>query len=467
MNLKSPTIRLLFTALSLLISVSVFGQGWEQIFIWERSFYYGGTSVVQDSDNGYVICGSSNNNDVNGVLTKTNSDGLMIWSESYDNNAVDCFFDMSKTQDGGFVLGGLTQGEFFSWNQQSDFYLVKTNEFGTTEWSKVYNGISEGFESCFSVQQTSDEGFILGGKTHINTNGKGFDDDGDILIIKTDNLGNEEWHSAFDLNAGLEANSMSVCQTSDNGYIICGTKRIDVNEPDNYGHADIWLCKINNSGDLEWEKTFGPPGDNLDSWDYGADVKQTPDGGYIICGRSEHGIGNSGGGDALLIRTNHTGQVLWQKFIGGSDSSDTSESLELTDDGGFIVVGQSDNGNPINGGNNGDVYIFKTNESGDVLWEMYYGGEGEDYGFDVKKTAEGGYIICGGYEATISGVYQTYLIKTDSEGTLSSEFTIPTPSPKILDKVVDALGREVNRTTNQILFYIYDDGSVEKKFIFE
>ena len=88
----------------------------------------------------------------------------------------------------------------------------------------------------------------------------------------------------------------------------------------------------------------------------------------------------------------------------------------------------------------------------------------KEKGYSVQQTSDGGFIIAGW---TMENNGDIYLIKTDSEGTLSSSFTILTPSPRKLEKVVDALGREVNHTTNQILFYIYDDGSVEKKFIVE
>ena len=99
-------------------------------------------------------------------------------------------------------------------------------------------------------------------------------------------------------------------------------------------------------------------------------------------------------------------------------------------------------------------------------WEQTYEVLGFEGGKSVQQTSDEGYIITG-YKEIIQGPTKVWLIKTDSEGTLSSEFTIPTPSSRKLDKVVDALGREVNHTTNQILFYIYDDGSVEKKFIVE
>ena len=143
--------------------------------------------------------------------------------------------------------------------------------------------------------------------------------------------------------------------------------------------------------------------------------------------------------------------------------------IKQTNDDGYIIVGSHQTFD-LSYYEYERIILIKTNENGTEQWTQTFGGEGyRDTGFAVQQTTDGGYIIVGsrsdyGDEEEISLVY---LIKTDSEGTLSSSFTIPTPSPKKLDKVVDALGREVNHTTNQILFHIYDDGSVEKKFIVE
>ena len=113
-----------------------------------------------------------------------------------------------------------------------------------------------------------------------------------------------------------------------------------------------------------------------------------------------------------------------------------------------------------------DVYLIKTNGNGVEQWSQTYGGTESESGSSVKQTTDGGFIIAGS-TLSFGEDYDVYLIKTDSEGTQSSLFTIPTPSNRKLEKVIDILGREVNHTTNQILFHIYEDGTVEKKFVVE
>ena len=216
-----------------------------------------------------------------------------------------------------------------------------------------------------------------------------------------------------------------------------------------------------------WEQIFGGPYD-----DQGISVQQTSDGGYIITGYTMDLVYFDE--DLLLIKTDENGNEEWSQIYGpdffDEEISQVGYSVQQTTDGGYIVTGlRKDVLVPP------DVWLIKTDENGEEEWSQTFGGEGFDVGHSVQQTNDGGYVVTGFteyFELDISGSIvnsnsDVYLIKTDSEGTLSSSFNISTPSPRKLEKVVDALGREVHHTTNQILFHIYYDGSVEKKFIVE
>ena len=148
----------------------------------------------------------------------------------------------------------------------------------------------------------------------------------------------------------------------------------------------------------------------------------------------------------------------WEKTFGGL-ASDYGYSVEQTNDGGYIICGDSTN----------YIYIIKTNTTGNQQWSQIIGDGFNSYdGYSIKQTTDGGYIICGMTEIIHEQDYDIYLIKTDSQGNVTSTFNIPTPSSnRKLVKVVEILGRETKPQTNTPIIEIYDDGSVEKKVIIE
>jgi hypothetical protein len=189
----------------------------------------------------------------------------------------------------------------------------------------------------------------------------------------------------------------SVQQTSDGGYIVAGyTGSFGA------GYYDVYLIKTNASGDTLWTRTYGGM-----SYDYSYSVQQTSDGGYIVAGRTES-FGN-GLSDVYLIKTNVSGDTLWTRTYGGA-SWDYGYSVQQASDGGYIVAGWT-----LSFGNTRQVYLIKTNASGDTLWTRTYGGASYDYGYSVQQSSDEGYIVAGWTESFGNG-WQVYLIKTDSLG---------------------------------------------------
>ena len=248
--------------------------------------------------------------------------------------------------------------------------------YGDFDWYKIFgNPGDEGH----SVQQTSDGGYIIVGQRDIDGNSHW-----DLCLTKTDTNGNEQWNKLF--GDGGPDFGYSIRQTFDGGYIITGRKW---DYPSGDNRYDLWLIKTDSSGNEQWDKTFGGPGDQS-----GQCVQLTTDGGYIIAGY----IGYGGGGkDSWLIKTDANGNEQWNKTFG---SPDQFQYVQQTTDGGYIMVGGS--------------WLIKTDSGGNEHWRKAIDGGG----YSVHQTSDGGYVIAAGFSMTVGSQSYTdaLLIKADSNG---------------------------------------------------
>ncbi len=303
-------------------------------------------------------------------------------------------------------------------------------------WEQTYGG--SGSDEGYSVQQTTDGGYIICGYTTSFGNGGT-----DVYVIKTDFQGNTLWTQTYGGTGNDRGKSIQ--QTTDGGYIICGETKSFGN-----GLYDFYLIKTDGSGNQLWSQTWG---DTLE--DNGYSVEQTTDGGYILCGRTRSVI--NGMTNVYIIKTDSQGNTLWTQTYGGTTGGETGKSVKQTSDGGYIICGWKDM----------NLYLIKTDNVGDSLWTKTYVGNG-DGGNSVQQTTDGGYIICGYTDSFGNGSEDIYLIKTDSQGNITSTFNRPTPSSnRKLEKVVDILGRETIPQPNTPFIEIYDDGTVDKKVVVE
>jgi hypothetical protein len=153
--------------------------------------------------------------------------------------------------------------------------------------------------------------------------------------------------------------------------------------------------KLNSSGDIEWQKCLG--GTN---WDVAYTIQQTSDGRFIVAGYTESNdgdvSGNHGNSDYWVVKLDSSGDILWQKCLGGT-SWDFANSIQQTSDGGFIVAGYTESNDGDVSGNHGgsDAWVVKLNSSGDIEWQKCLGGTGDEYVNSIKQTSDGGFIVAG------------------------------------------------------------------------
>lgn len=340
-------------------------------------------------DGGYLIAGytlsfGQGNRDV--YVIRADAQGNLLWSKTYGSTDIDYGWTVDLTSDGGFIVGAHS-GSFGLGSH--DVYLLKCDSVGNLEWTRVYGGGAA--DGAYSMQETTDSGFIIA--SHTSSFGAG---QHEVYLIKTDSSGDTTWTRSYGGTGGDYLRSVQ--QTTDGGYITAS-------ETFSFGagNADVYLVKTDSLGNLEWAKTYGGAGA-----DYGYSVCQTTDGGFITCGYTTSA--GAGGFDVLLLKTDALGNVAWSKTYGGI-SFDYGYEVRQTADGGFVVCGHSGILDVA-----GDVYLLRTDSLGDLLWSRSIGGAGSDYGWMVEETLDSGFAIAGCTSSFGAGGSDVLLIKTDASG---------------------------------------------------
>ena len=204
----------------------------------------------------------------------------------------------------------------------------------------------------------------------------------------------------------------SIQQTSGGGFIVAGeTWSNDGDVSGNHGIVDSWIVKLNSSGDIIWQKCFGGTDD-----DVAFSIQQTSDGGFIVAGYTSSNdgdvSGNHGGGDYWVVKLDSSGTIQWQKCLGGTDN-DEAKSIQQTSDGGYIVAGEtwSNDGDVSGNHGNSDYWVVKLNSSGDIEWQKCLGGTVKDIAKTIQQTSDGGFIVAGytnSNDGDVSGIHGDY-----------------------------------------------------------
>ena len=336
---------------------------------WDRVF--GGTDednlhcIQQTSDGGFILGGFSKSG-ISGNKTqpcwggtfygdywivKTDSLGYKEWDKDFGGTSDDLLSSISQTTDGGFILGGYSRSGISGDKTQPmwglvDYWIVKTDSLGNKQWEKDFGGFDVDY--LFSIQQTLDGGFILGGYSESGISGDKTDGGwgwSDYWIIKTDSLGNKQWDK--DYGGTQQDEFISIQQVSDGGYILAGSSASgiggDKTQP-NWGDWDYWIIKTDSIGIKQWDKVFGGS-----SHEECYNILQTVDGGYLISGDSYSSISgnktenNLGSEQIWVAKTDSLGNLIWDKTILEPGHDETGISIQ-TKDGCYLMANYTNGG---------------------------------------------------------------------------------------------------------------------------
>ena len=312
------------------------------------------------------------------------------------------------------------------------------------QWDAGLGG--NGNDHCTVVRPTRDGGYLCGGIITTGPTGlvtqpaRGLRD---YWVVKVDSLGAKQWDRTFG-GAGYDDFS-DLQQTADGGYILAGTSTSEVSGDKTQplvGASDFWVVKLDAAGTKQWDRTFG----GLSS-DYLYQIRQTPDGGYLLGGSSFSGVGGDksqpqvGDADFWVVRLGPQGQKLWDRTYGGNQG-DYPARLELTRDGGSVLAGfsgsTSSGDKTLPGWGGGDFWVVKLDALGNKQWDGTYGGSSFERLSDVHQTADGGYLLGGSSSSGVSG--------TKSEPNRNPAVTNPTDYDFWVVKLDAAGGQQWDRT---------------------
>lgn len=346
------------------------------------------------------------------------------WSKIFTGNGGATGNAITTSADGGFVAAGFSYSDNFDFtgnHGSTDVVVVKRDLNGNKVWTKCLGGTGPDFAN--NIINTQDNGYLVVGSTNSIdgdvTGNSGTDEN--VWVIKLDADGNILWNKTYG-GAGIDV-GLAVASTTD-GYIIASASRSndgDVSGHHNTGSEDIWMMKINTSGNIIWQKSLGGTGQ-----DFSLSIISTTGDGILIAGNTNSNnddvTGNHGGQDAWLVKLNAAGDLVWQKTFGGS-ADEFVGSIESSGDGGFVVAGRtySIDGDlaGLNGGNDTNGWILKIDGSGNKLWsnKIGWGTAGTSFS-SILRSPDMGYVLCGSINRDS---LSPWVVKITADGNMLSE----------------------------------------------
>ncbi len=396
--MNRSTLMALYAILFILLSQTGTAQiTWEKLFSTKSTNAF--RTVIEVPSGGYMVVGYSSDstiNDTDAYAVRLTTAGDTLWTRTINgsNNGKDLFYKVINTADGGFAFCG------FSTNNgagNDDVYFLKMDGSGTIQWSNYWGG--SGKDRAQDIIQTVDGGYAITGYS-TSPPASYYD----AFLLRLNSAGDTLW-SKFYGGGGFE-DANSIVLMTDDGFVMGG-------QGTNGGNGlDMFLVRVNMNGDTLWTRKFGSSAtDNIEQ------LLRLSDGTFVLAGGTDDTTG-LGGNDGLLVKTDSSGTVIWAKNYGGNSQDDFHQIFKTTD-GGFVLSGTTRSSGPFDP----NLWLVKTNSSGDSTWTRTFGGDNNDHGYSAVQTLDGGYIFAGYTGSFGFNAEEAYVVKIDGLGNLGNYLT--------------------------------------------
>jgi len=467
--------------LSFLLSANCYSQS---NIIWQNTIGGSENEAIHDmiiARNGNIILSGYSQSNISGdkfdnsrgfndywISEVNKSNGQLIWQKTIGGSYFDLANSTIETSDAGYLIGGYSNSSISGEKSESsrgkdDYWVVKLDSQRNIVWDRTFGGNEN--DRLFSVLETENGGYILVGESESNISGEKTEDSRgitDMWIVKINSLGDLVWQKT--IGGSQRDSAKQIIKAHDGGYIIAGSSMSDIsgekteNSRSSFTVADYWILKIDESGNIKWQKTIGGNnGDNVSS------LKTTSDGNYIVGGtsssnisseKSENSVCNSV--DAWVLKLNPYGEILWQKTLGG-DSTDWDAYITETKDNGFIVgistfSNTSGNKSEDNLGER-NFWLVKLNSDGIIEWDKTIGGNETDQLNSILATSDGNYIIGGWSTSNASGDKSENTNGGWDQWIVKLQMSTLNESSETFTTLTSCLGSNVTLTTKEGIAY--------------
>ena len=340
-------------------------------------------AIAVTFDGGYVAVGSVRSFGSGGSdawVVRLDAAGNVVWQKAYGGAGTDAAVTALPARDGTITIVGGTSSTGAG---SHDGWVFKLDAQGSVVWQKTFGG--PGDDGFNAGDAASDGGLCVAGTT-IPAGAES----SRPWVLRLDASGSTLWQQTYEQPGYLE----DVRATADGGCVVAG-----------YVGGAVVL-KLDATGSLAWQRIYGAPGQGSVE-----DIQLTKDGGFIAAGYTS--AFGAGGYDAMVLRLDSRGDVIWEKAYGGP-SYDTSCGIAVLPDNGFVVTGVT-----IQSGASEDGVVWRVDDNGNILWQHRYGGTGYDSVCSPRPTPDGGMVGVANFHASRYGTGETIVLKLDADGVVA------------------------------------------------